>query len=278
MPTVLDNVLSKMQGTPAFKPAYADTFGDWSLEAGDIITVETDTRQESMPIFSTDTTWTGAARTSLTCTGSKERGTIPKQQRQSYNSGYGLSSSFNRGISQVNGTILEQRNELVAALNGEDGAPEDLASGIQNYVRYDLENGEAMATSRLFSEIGEKAKSEIQTYTFVDANGNTQSIASIGVTAGEAKAGLTLKADKSTVNGISKSVATLQADVIELNGRVDVTGHLSVSSSGQITSLGPLVAASSFQIGQQNGFWIYGQNYVPTEITSTTGPVTVLGY
>lgn len=88
-----------------------------------------------------------------------------------------------------------------------------------------------------------------------------------------AEASISLNAKN--INGVSSSVATIQADVVELQGRIDLSGNVSVSD-GQLTVLGNLVAAKSFQIGT-NSFYIAGTKYTPTQITSTSGTVLVLG-
>lgn len=239
---ILENVLAKMQTTPQFRPVSVDTFSDWSIEAGDIITVDVDGSEETLPVFSSDMEWGGAARSTLSCTGNRERPTLSKAERQSYAAFGGVS----RQIQKTNEKILEDRKELVAALNNEDGAPEDLAAGFQSYVRYDLENSEAYAESTLFAQIGEKARAEIGAYAVIGEDGEPRTFAEI------------------------------LADVIKLQGRIDLSGNVSVSN-GQLTVLGNLVASNSFQVGKDS-FYIAGKKYSPTQITSTAGIVTVLGY
>lgn len=291
---------------------------------------------------------------------------------------------------QAQKDILRERKNLIAALNREDGAPEDLLAGFDSYVRWDLKNNEGFASSVLFAQIGETAKAEIGVYV-VEADGQTKTFATIladqialesavedafveldqkaekstveeldgkvktilsaqadlTTRVGDAESALSLKAEQSTVeeldeslktlytghanlttrvgnaessllqkvsvaefdeaiaaeqeaitelsssvdgvkasltlkaaqadvDALSGSMATLQADVIKLEGRVDLSGNVSVSD-GQLTVLGNLVAAQSLQVGQ-NSFYIAGAKYSPTTITSTTGDRTVLGY
>lgn len=232
---VIENVLAKMQTTPQFRPMSADTFSDWSIEAGDIITVEVDGNEETLPVFSADMEWSGVARSTLSCTGNRERPTLSKAERQSYAAFGGVS----RKIQKTNEKILEDRQELIAALNNEDGAPEELASGFQSYVRYDLENSEAYAESALFAQVGEKAKAVIGAYIVTDKDGN------------------------------KKSLAAILADVIQLQGRIDLSGNVSVSN-GQLTVLGNLVAQDSLQVGHDS-FYIAGKKFSGQSITSTDG-------
>lgn len=221
--------------------------------------------------------------------------------------------------------ILEARKDIVAALKREDGAPEDLKAGFDSYVRWDLENNEGFASSKLFAQIGEKAKAEIGVYA-VESDGETKTLAQIladqisvmskvnSTTAGldtkVSNKDLTAKlknyalasalGDYLTVNaaaeqyvtsdgvtsiignyivtdkdGTKKSLAQILADQISLQGRIDLSGNVSVSD-GQLTVLGNLIAAKSFQVGTDS-FYIAGTKYTPTQITSTSGTVTVLG-
>ena len=239
---ILENVLAKMQATPSFCPMSAETFSDWSIEAGDVVTVEVNGENQTLPVFSADMDWGGAAMATLSCSGNRERPTLSKPERQSYAAFGGVS----REIQKTNNKILEDRAELIAALNGEDGAPEDLSSGISNYVRYDLENNEAFAGSTLFAQIGEKAKAEIRVYTVLGSDGKAHSLADI------------------------------VADMIRLQGRIDLSGQVSVSN-GQLTVLGNLVARDSLQVGKDS-FYIAGQKYTGKPITSTDNTEhTVLG-
>lgn len=220
---VIENVLAKMQTTPQFRPMSADTFSDWSIEAGDIITVEVDGREETLPVFSSDMEWGGAAMATLSCSGSQERPTLSKAERQSYSAFGGVS----RQIQKTNDKILEDRKELVAALNGEDGAPEDLAAGLQSYVRYDLENSEAYAESVLFAQIGEKARAEIGVYAVMGEDGEPRTFAEIlaeQITLrsemNDAKTELDTKVDSKEFETVTDELHTLQTAQTELTTRV----------------------------------------------------------
>ena len=76
-------------------------------------------------------------------------------------------------------------------------------------------------------------------------------------------------------NGNKASLATILADIISLQGRIDLSGNVSVSN-GQLTVLGNLVARDSLQVGKDS-FYIAGNKYSPTSITSTTSAVLALG-
>lgn len=221
--------------------------------------------------------------------------------------------------------ILEARRDVVAALNREDGAPEDLKAGFDSYVRWDLENSEGFASSQLFAQIGEKARAEIGVYA-VESDGETKTLAQILADqifvmskVNSTTAGLDTKVsnkdlsntlknyalasalnDYLSVNaaaemyvtsegvtsiignyivtdkdGTKKSLAQILADVISLQGRVDLTGSLSVS--GGVVNVNSNLFVGGSITSYENYIGVGGNYYEPKQITSTSGTVLVLG-
>ncbi|MDO4842109.1 MAG: hypothetical protein Q3982_05475 [Phoenicibacter congonensis] len=148
-------------------------------------------------------------------------------------------SVFGNALAKVakdaNDKILENYNDLVAALNGDDGAPEDLKAGIANYVRYDLENNEGFAATKLFAQIGEKAKAEITAYVIKDKDGH------------------------------AKSFLELMADVIKLQGDVEILGNFTVEGGSikLINGKGMWIPDSTISVGG-------GSRLSPSTITYLT--------
>lgn len=219
---VIENLLQKMQQTPAFRPMSADTFSDWSIEAGDIISVDADGVVHPFPVFTSELDWVGAAKSTLSCDGSQARQPLRKQERREAAAFAGVSNK----IAKTNEKILEARNELVAALTGADGAPEDLTAGLQNYVRYDLANKEGYAESVLFAQIGEKSRAEIGAYA-VKSGDTTKTFAEILAdqialesAVDDTSAKLELKADGKTVEALEHRVVETETATAELTTRV----------------------------------------------------------
>ena len=79
-----DDLLDRMKSTPSYKPSYANTFGDFSLDPGDILKIQTDSGEELLPVFSQQMSWNGSARTTLSASGNKSREVLPKQERDEY--------------------------------------------------------------------------------------------------------------------------------------------------------------------------------------------------
>lgn len=138
----------------------------------------------------------------------------------------GAASSAKKAAEKAQGDIIENYNQLVAALNQEDGVPEDLAAGLKNYVRYDLGTGDMLAHSKLYAAIGEKAKAEIDVYA-VEADGQTKTFATILAdqitlqsAVKDAFTELDLKAEKSTVEELNDTVTEIQSAQASLTTRV----------------------------------------------------------
>ena len=86
------------------------------------------------------------------------------------------------------------------------------------------------------------------------------------------------------IDGVASSVATIQADVVELKGRVNLTDTAYVTEDhglgvkGSIVANGNILGNGYIGTADANGYVLNGaQSYKPTEITSTTGTVLVLG-
>lgn len=70
-----EKLLERLGGMRAFRPMNVSTFADWSLDAGDLITVREreDGPARTMPVFHQDISWNGAAKGELSCTGEEKR-------------------------------------------------------------------------------------------------------------------------------------------------------------------------------------------------------------
>lgn len=260
-----ENVLNKIRGTPAFKPASVGTFGNWAIEAGDIISVDNDGVVETMPIFSSDMNWNGSAITTIACTGNQKREIQDKQDRKDYAMSSGLSGYTNRKL-----------NELFDFFGVE---LDNLQAGMSSYVKRVQkkdENGKPLfdedgnpiweewsASAELFTRIDD-VKAVIGAYLVKDSEGNYHSFAQI------------------------------LADVIKLQGDTEILGNLSIvdgklkSSKGIVSDSGitgsSIYANGTGSQGIVSGrrvscteIAVGGKDYKPTEITSTTGTVLVLG-
>lgn len=166
-----------------------------------------------------------------------------------------------------------------------------------------IEQAQAALTTRVRdAENTLTMKAEQSTVT--DLEGRVSDVESAQTTlssrVGNAEASLELKAEQSTVTDLEgrvttaeTAVATLQAnevdikaDIIDLQGRVDVTGAVTVSD-GALTVERAIIGNKNIRANgglsatglalDTEDFTMAGKSFAPEEITSTAGTVTVLG-
>lgn len=123
--------------------------------------------------------------------------------------------------------ILEDRKELIAALNQQDGAPTDLAAGLSAYVRYDLDNNEGYAESSLFARIGEEAEAKIDQYVVtVDGADKTlkEAVTTITTRVGNVESGLSQKVSTGDLTETLKNYALASAlnDYLTVNAAAEL--------------------------------------------------------
>lgn len=72
-----------------YHPYSAETFSDWSLESGDVITLYKEGTAYQSPVYTSRMVWRGAPETTLTTTGNQEREAVAKLGNRKYGGGGG---------------------------------------------------------------------------------------------------------------------------------------------------------------------------------------------
>ena len=94
----LNPIYQRLNGADEYHPLDAETFNDWSMEAGDIVTVSRGSDSYQSPIHNMKVVWKGAPQTTISSTGKKERDTVTKQAKRKYGrGGSGLRSAEGLG-------------------------------------------------------------------------------------------------------------------------------------------------------------------------------------
>jgi len=83
----LNDIYTKLNGVSEYHPLDAETFADWSVQAGDVITVKRGTEEYQSPVHSSRMVWRGTPQTTISSTGKKERDAISKVSRKKYGRG-----------------------------------------------------------------------------------------------------------------------------------------------------------------------------------------------
>lgn len=171
---------------------------------------------------------------------------------------------------------------LFAALEDADAALELKVESNKEEVDgqiQEIETAQANLTTRVS---GAETALEMQSQSI---DGLESASAQLSARTDAAEASIHLQAEK--INGVSKSVAEISADVVELQGKVKIDGTVKVengifkaediSCNGDIDADGSIYAQGGLSC-QRGPLRIGGRQFDPIEVTSTTGPVIVLGH
>ena len=184
---------------------------------------------------------------------------------------YKYKSSSSWGTGRALAGLEKKQEELYDSFGVE---LDNVRSALDVYVKEteDLQEASAALTTRVS---GAETALEMNTQAIEDLQD-----ASVEMVARVDGAEASIKLNAQNIDGVGKSVATIQADVVKLKGLTEVGGSLNVYggniySKHDIEALTGTVVAKTIAASQN--FLIGGVEYAPTEITSTSGSVLVLG-
>lgn len=83
----LKPIYERINGAPQYHPLTADTFADWSMEAGDLVTVTRDGNSYQSPVNSTRMTWKKGQQITISSEGSEKRDPVAKISQRKYRGG-----------------------------------------------------------------------------------------------------------------------------------------------------------------------------------------------
>lgn len=98
----LSDIYDRMHSVANYHPFTADTFADWSLEAGDIVTIGRDGDEIASPIHAATVRWNGRQRVSLESRGEKERESVAKMSARAFNGGGNGGGAYRSGGRRTN--------------------------------------------------------------------------------------------------------------------------------------------------------------------------------
>ena len=156
----------------------------------------------------------------------------------------------------------------------------DIVAGMDAYVLNKVFEDYKLAVANVFAALQDEDKTISSQLSLQASSIEGLQAASAELTTRVDGAEASIKLNTQNIDGVGKSVATIQADVVKLKGLTEVGGSLNVYggniySKHDIEALTGTVVAKTIAASQN--FLIGGVEYAPTEITSTTGTVRVLG-
>lgn len=85
--TPADEILSALGELGTFSPVAADTFADWTMQAGDVVTIKSGEDAYKTPLYTMNMTWKGSPRVTMESTGDEKTQPIPVFERRRYAGG-----------------------------------------------------------------------------------------------------------------------------------------------------------------------------------------------
>lgn len=234
-----DDLLDRMKSTPSYKPGYANTFGDFSLDPGDILKIQTDSGEELLPVFSQQMSWNGSARTTLSASGNKSREVLPKQERDEY------------GYRQAVGGQMRGFGQKQKAM-------EDRLS----YAEIDIDEDKAqiqLITGRVDGVEGRISSAEI---TLNGADGQIGLVGRVETAEGDIKSAevkidglnseIELKADKITLDGYV-TMSKFNAEIAEI--KITDSSYVTTAALNTKSLSANYAEISSINIGGKQARW-----------------------
>lgn len=234
-----DDLLDRMKSTPSYKPSYANTFGDFSLDPGDILKIQTDGGEELLPVFSQQMSWNGSARTTLSASGNKSREVLPKQERDEY------------GYRQAVGGQMRGFGQKQKAM-------EDRLS----YAEIDIDEDKAqiqLITGRVDGVEGRISSAEI---TLNGADGQIGLVGRVETAEGDIKSAevkidglnseIELKADKITLDGYV-TLSKFNAEIAEI--KITDSSYVTTAALNTKSLSANYAEISSINIGGKQARW-----------------------
>ena len=80
----LTPIFNRLTAAPRYHPMSANTFADWSMEAGDVIRIKRDGTEYDSPVFSSTLKWHGKHEVSVNTEGDKDRPPVSKMSQRKY--------------------------------------------------------------------------------------------------------------------------------------------------------------------------------------------------
>ena len=102
-----ERILARLAAIPVYTPATASLFADWSLRAGDWITIKQKEDSFTAPVMRLTMRWTGSPKIDIEATGNEHRAEVSAINRQEYRTGY--------AIHNLENSVERFRSEIIGA-------------------------------------------------------------------------------------------------------------------------------------------------------------------
>jgi len=259
----LQPIYDRLHAVDTYHPMSADTFSDWAMEAGDIVTVSRDGNSITSPVHSMNVVWRGSPQTTINSTGKEERDSISKTSKKKYGRGGGGMSNdqgFYKDLYSEDGRLHSElmyteskltlefeagiestRIDFASALEYTASQLEiEFAAGISS-TRADFTSALEFTASHLETEFSDNISSlhgelVMTASVFQTELTNTASGLSTRITQNANKVAVVVDSDNNikaaqivaSINGSTSEVA-ISADHVVLSGNTSINSIMSVT-------------------------------------------------
>lgn len=112
----LQAIYNRLNSVPRYHPMSAKTFADWSMEAGDIVTVSRGGTSYQSPVGTSTLKWSGKQQIQISTEGSRERDAISRISARKYAKGGGGGSGM-RGTQELYWEMFSEDGQLHAVIS-----------------------------------------------------------------------------------------------------------------------------------------------------------------
>lgn len=105
----LSSIYNRLNNVDPYHPYETQTFSDWSVEAGDVVSVSRGNAKYNSPLSSTTLEWNGAPKVTMVSSGQQKRDSVTRAAEKKYSrggGGYRNSKDVNTSITQTQ-TMIE---------------------------------------------------------------------------------------------------------------------------------------------------------------------------
>ena len=253
-------ILEAMSEVGTYSPVAADTFADWTMQAGDVVTIRSGDDAYKTPLYTVNMTWKGSPRVTMESTGDEKPQPIPVFERRRYAGGRSVArakeeneefktwAKFHIDEAEAN---IELLTGSVTTSTGEYINVEFELNGLAGAISSKAEKTEVTAEgNRVLTVAGNLISASegriMQYVTVKDEAGNTLSSVQMALDAKASTADLTanyvtINALETTVDGLLKvnelkaAISMLEeVDVNELTAGIMQTIDLIVNNGAEI--------------------------------------------
>ena len=121
----LSGIYNRLHAIPEHHPYVAQTFADWAMQAGDVVTVSQGEDSYSSPVHSVRTVWKGTPETEISVGGNKQHDPVSTASQKKYRRGSAaqrsqeiIQSTLEDEVTGVRSTVTQLANEWSVIVEG----------------------------------------------------------------------------------------------------------------------------------------------------------------